>query len=129
MSALRGAPPETVPSRTGGSLATGVVFSLANPAGLAFWTGMGGGMLGAGDAVISIDRAVHFLLAFLAGALAWGVGMSALVAWGRRFATAKVFRAIDALCGVALGYFGIQLPWTTLQRDGRFLAPAVRGAG
>lgn len=82
-------------------------------------------MLGASGA-LSFDRAATFLLFFLLGALAWGAGMAALVAWGRRFATPRVFRIIDALCGIALGYFGVRLLWTTIQRYGRLLGMTPR---
>ena len=78
-------------------------------------------MLGASGAVTATGAAA-FLAAFLAGALAWGLGMSALVAWGRRFVTPRLFRAIDALCGLVLGYFGLRLLWSTLQRYSRMLA-------
>lgn len=57
-----------------------------------------------------------FLAAFLAGALCWSLGLSALVGWGRRFVGPSFFRAIDALCGVALGWFGLRLLWATLRR-------------
>ena len=46
VSAVRGPSRDGGAKRAGGSLVTGVVFSVANPAGLAFWTGIGGGMLG-----------------------------------------------------------------------------------
>jgi chemosensory pili system protein ChpE len=128
VSALRGAPAEVSPARTGSGLLTGAVFSLANPAGLAFWTGMGGGMV-ATSGGYSLERAAVFLLAFTAGALLWGVGMAALVSWGRRFATPRLFRIIDALCGAALGYFGLRLLWTTIQRFGRPLALLPRAFG
>jgi chemosensory pili system protein ChpE len=128
VSALRGAPVDSSPARTGSGLLTGAIFSLANPAGLAFWTGIGGGMIGSsGD--YSLERAAIFLLAFIAGALLWGVGMAALVAWGRRFATPRVFRIIDALCGAALGYFGLRLLWSTIQRFGRPLVLIPRVVG
>ncbi len=123
-SALCGTKADTPSSRTGSSLGTGVVFSLANPAGLAFWTGVGGGMLGAAGGAISLQNAAVFLLPFLVGNLTWGLGLSALVAWGRRFATPRIFRIVDALCGLALGYFGLRLLWTTLRGYGRWFALA-----
>ena len=127
--ALRGTPAQSNSTVQGNSLATGVVFSLANPAGLAFWTGIGGGMLGASAGGHGVDRAAGFLLAFLAGTLLWGVGMAALVAWGRRFATPVVFRVIEAVCGLVLAYFGLRLLWSTLQRYGRLLSLLPRGVG
>lgn len=123
--ALRGSQDGSATERAGSGLLTGVVFSLANPAGIAFWTGIGGGMLGASGGY-SFERASAFLAGFIIGALAWGVGMAALVAWGRRFATPRLFRLIDALCGAALGYFGIRLLWSTLQRYGRLLGLVPR---
>jgi threonine/homoserine/homoserine lactone efflux protein len=121
LSALHCAPPDASQTRASGSLMTGVIFSLANPAGLAFWSGLGGGMLGAsGD--LSLEGAALFLVMFVTGALCWGAGMSALVAWGRRFATARIFRIIDALCGMVLSYFGLRLLWSTIQRYGRLVS-------
>ena len=73
-----------------------------------------------------MQTAAAFLVAFTAGALTWGLGMAALVSWGRRFATPRVFRAIDALCGLALGVFGVRLLWATLQRSARWLPLAAR---
>jgi threonine/homoserine/homoserine lactone efflux protein len=123
-SALRGTQADAASAHAGSSLGTGVVFSLANPAGLAFWTGVGGGMLGAAGGVISLEEAAGILLPFLAGALLWGIGLSALVAWGRRYATPRIFRLIDTLCGLALGYFGLRLLWTTLRGYARWFALA-----
>jgi threonine/homoserine/homoserine lactone efflux protein len=127
--AWRGNPLESTPARDGQSLTTGVVFSLANPAGLAFWTGMGGGVLGTSGESPSFQRAAIFLIAFTVGALAWGAGMAALVGWGRRFATPRVFRVIEGLCGLALGYFGVRLMWSTMQRYGRLVMVFARGMG
>lgn len=128
VSAVQGPAKEAGAVRTGSGLLTGIIFSLANPAGLAFWTGIGGGMVSLSSGY-SLDRAALFLLGFTAGALVWGVGMAALVAWGRRFATPRVFRVIDALCGVALGYFGLRLLWTTFQRYGRLMGFVPRMFG
>ena len=129
VSAWRGVAEAGAPARDGQSLTTGVIFSLANPAGLAFWTGMGGGILGTSGASPSVQTAAVFLIAFITGALAWGSAMAALVGWGRRFATPGVFRAIEGLCGLALGYFGVRLLWSTLQRYGRWLMVMARAMG
>ncbi|MEA2512932.1 MAG: chemosensory pili system protein ChpE [Thermomicrobiales bacterium] len=101
-----------------GDLGTGVVFGLANPAGLAFWAGVGGGMLAASgsDAGIAFTVYVLFLAAFIVGAFCWSLGLAALVGWGRRYARPRVFRAIDAVCGTFLGLFGVRLLWATVRR-------------
>ncbi len=90
---------------------------------------MGGGILGTSGESPSFPRAAIFLIAFVVGALAWGAGMAALVAWGRRFATPRVFRVIEGLCGVALGCFGLRLLWSTLQRYGRLVTMFARAIG
>ena len=120
-SALAGPKATEAAGRGGSSLGTGMVFSLANPAGLAFWTGVGGGMVGAGGGAVSPSGATLFLVPFQGGALAWGSGLSALGAWGRRFATPRIFRIVDALCGLALGFFGLRLLWMTLRGYARWL--------
>ncbi len=110
------------------ALATGIAFSLANPAGLAFWTGLGGGILGSyGDS--SLATMSVLLVGFMTGAILWGTSMALVLTWGRRFANRTTFRVIDTLCGVALSYFGIRLLWTSLQRSSRWLLPLARLAG
>jgi threonine/homoserine/homoserine lactone efflux protein len=97
------------------ALQTGVIFGIANPAALAFWSGLGGGVLSTKG---SHDPAslVWFLVAFLAGALIWSVAFSSLASAGRRYARPRVFRAIDAACGAVVGYFGVRLAWSSARR-------------
>lgn len=109
----------------GNAFRVGVTFSLANPAGIAFWSGLGAGMLGT-TAHQSWTTLAALLLAFLVGAAIWGLVWAALIAWGGRFAGARVQRWIDGVCGTALSYFGLRLLWTTLQRASRWLVPFVR---
>lgn len=97
-----------------GDFVTGLVFSLANPFGLAFWSGVGGGMAGLGDGTPGLGNAAIFLAGFAAGAAGWCLGVSAAVAWGRRFVGVTVIAWISALSGLALGYFGLRLLWETL---------------
>lgn len=89
-----------------GDFATGVIFGLANPAGLAFWSGLGGGVVASGASAGGITL---FFLCFALGALLWSLGYSALIGWGRRWARPFVFRLIDAVCALALGFFGVSL--------------------
>ncbi|HEY8323908.1 MAG TPA: LysE family transporter, partial [Ktedonobacterales bacterium] len=67
---------------------TGVVFGLANPVGLAFWSGLGGGVVASGAPPLGV---LLFLLAFFLGALLWSASFGALVGWGRRWARPLVF--------------------------------------
>jgi threonine/homoserine/homoserine lactone efflux protein len=97
---------------TRGDFATGVVFGLANPVGLAFWSGLGSSVVASGIVGVLF---VFFFLGFFIGAVIWCVGISAGMRWGRRWIRPAMFRWINALCGLALGYFGIRVLWTTMQ--------------
>jgi hypothetical protein len=55
--------------------------------------------------------------------------MAALVGWGRRYAGARLFRWVNALCGVALGWFGLRVLWSTIQRMGRWFPLLGRALG
>ncbi len=107
--------PVRVPSSRG-SFLTGIVFSVANPAGLAFWLGLGAGtvaQIGGADRIAALSL---FLSGFMLGALLWGTGMALLVSFGRQFVSARVFRAISALCGLVLAVYGGRLLWGTARR-------------
>jgi len=106
------------PASGRGDFATGVVFGLANPVGLAFWSGLGGGVVASGATALGI---VIFLMAFFLGALLWSAGFGSLVGWGRRWARPLVFQLLDAVCGLALGYFGFSLLWAGAQEVSRRL--------
>ncbi len=99
-------------STTRGDFATGVVFGLANPVGLAFWSGLGSSVVASG---VTGWQFAFFLAGFFIGAVLWCVGISAVIRWGRRWIHPALFRWINALCGLALGYFGIRVLWVTVQ--------------
>lgn len=95
-----------------GDFATGAFFSLANPFGIAFWAGVGSGFTVGTDARASL---VPLLVGFACGAFLWCLGFALAVSWGRRFVRPVVFRVVNALCGLTLGYFGGRLLWNTAQ--------------
>ena len=90
---------------------TGVVFGLANPAGIAFWAGVGGlaGPDHAGPGLAAV------LLGFLAGAVAWCLGFPCLVAGSRRLVGPGDLRWVGLGAGLLLGCFGVRLLWLTLE--------------
>lgn len=97
-----------------GDFATGLVFSLANPFGLAFWSGVGGGMAVTGGAEPGVQEGLIFLTGFIAGAAIWCMLAATAVGWGRQLIGPGLVRWIGALSGLALGYFGLRLLWETL---------------
>ena len=127
-SAFRGAMGKGEPtpaSPNGGGWRVGIMFSLANPAGIAFWSGVGGGMLGAVANPEAVEVAA-VLMSFIIGSAACGVFFAGLAGLGHRHAGGAMMRWIDAACGVALTWFGLRLLWTTLRRASAWFNPAVR---
>lgn len=107
-----------------GDFATGLVFGLANPAGFAFWSGLGSGIVASG--IVGVQF-VFFIAGFFAGCVIWCFGISAVIRWGRRWVKPSLFRWVNALCGLALGYFGVRVLWTTAQEViERALIPAIK---
>lgn len=112
-------------TQRGRPLIVGATFSLANPAGLAFWSGIGGGLLATlGDPTTA--EIILLLTAFFVGSMIWCLAISAVVSWGRRFASPRLFRWVDALSGIALSYFAVRLIVATMRRLGAWLLPGVR---
>lgn len=100
----------------GGDFRTGAIFGLANPAGFAFWVGVGGGAVSTGAGHGGVAAYAGFLLAFTCGALIWSLALSTFVSWGKRWVSPAVFRAVDAFCGAILGFFGVRLLWGVFRR-------------
>ena len=115
---------ETVPASTRGDFATGAVFGLANPVGLAFWSGLGSSVVASGATGLNF---VLFFAGFFIGAVLWCLLISAALHWGRRWLRPFMFRWINVLCALALGFFGLRILWTTLQEllEG-WLLPAMK---
>jgi threonine/homoserine/homoserine lactone efflux protein len=107
-------PKQTAPSAVSarGHFATGAIFGLANPVGLAFWSGLGGSVATAGATGAQF---VLFFIGFFIGASLWCFALAALIQWGKRWIRPATFRWINLLCGLALGYFGLRTLWTTVQ--------------
>jgi threonine/homoserine/homoserine lactone efflux protein len=100
------------PTSARGDFATGVVFGLANPMGLAFWSGLGGSIVTAGA---TGQAFAFFFIGFFVGATLWCFAIAALLQWGKRWVRPTFFRWINLLCGLALGYFGLRSLWTVVQ--------------
>jgi len=110
--AWKGGLPRAQGQAARGDFATGAVFSLANPFALAFWSGIGSGLTTTG-----VTRPGSFAVlftGFVLGALLWCVFIPVVIGWGRQFVRPAIFRGINALCGLALGYFSVRLFWITI---------------
>lgn len=92
---------------------TGALISLGNPFQIAFWVGIGGSAI----AVIVpdpsyIDYAIFFIGYFI-GSISWALGYSALIGYGRRYVTPKLFRGINVICALVMVYFAVSMLWVT----------------
>jgi chemosensory pili system protein ChpE len=106
--AWAGSVPDGQAPAAGGDLAAGAALSLSNPQNIAFWLGVGGGAV----AALGADRAQLwsvFFGAFMLACLAWCFFMAAMIAWGRRFLTARFYRWINVVSGIAMALFGVRL--------------------
>src|SRR5215211_1189405 len=116
--AVRGArtadPPTADAPRSGADLSTGVIVGIANPAGFPFWTGLASDIVLRGGGSLDPNRGALFVGGVLIGSLAWGLLLSALIAWGRQYLRAGFFRAVNGLCAVAFGYFALRMLWSTV---------------
>jgi threonine/homoserine/homoserine lactone efflux protein len=109
----------------GNALKVGAVFSLANPSGIAFWSGVGTGMLaGLGDA--SAGTIAVLIVAYVFAGMVLGSVFVAIAVLGGRLLGERIMRWVDLASGTALGYFGIRLLWSTLKRADPLLRPALR---
>ena len=88
-----------------GDFATGLVFGLANPVGIGFWSGAAGvATLGS-----SIGGIVVFGVAFMAGAAAWAFGLMLALILGQRYLGPRILTWAGRLSALVLGGFGIRL--------------------
>jgi threonine/homoserine/homoserine lactone efflux protein len=97
----------TDPPRQRTGFAVGVVLSMANPFAVFFWLAVSasGAM-----ASLGVDRDHHiariwFFTGLVAGAIMYGLVLSTIVAWARRFITANAMRKINL--GAALTLLGL----------------------
>lgn len=91
---------------------TGLIFSLANPFGIAFWGGVGGGFAAHVAGMPLLDKLWVLFAGFSIGAVVWCVGISALVSWSRKFVSARVLQGIFTMSSLAMAYFALDMLWT-----------------
>jgi threonine/homoserine/homoserine lactone efflux protein len=92
--------------------AVGVALSMANPFAVFFWLWLAasGAMASAGvDSTHHVAR-VWFFVGLVAGAILYGLALSGLVAWSRRFISARLMRRINV--GAAVGLLALAVVMT-----------------
>jgi threonine/homoserine/homoserine lactone efflux protein len=107
----------TSPSQRG-DFTNGAFLSLGNPMNIVFWTGLGTTVFASISGRPQPADFAIFFAGFLAGAVLWCFVMAGLVAWGRRFVTPAFFRWVNVACGIALGFFALQLSLNLLRNLG-----------
>src|SRR5215216_4747516 len=100
---------------TRGDFANGAFLSLGNPMNIVFWTGLGTTVFASISGRPQPTDFAIFFAGFLAGASLWCFVVAGLVAWGRKFVTPMFFRWVNFACGIALGFFALQLGLNLLQ--------------
>ena len=100
---------------TRGDFANGAVLSLGNPMNIVFWTGLGTTVFASISGEPAPVQFAIFFSGFLLGATVWCFIMAGLVAFGRKFLTPMFFRWVNVTCGVAIGFFALQLAWKLVQ--------------
>ena len=93
---------------------TGIIFSIANPFGIAFWGGLGGGFAAHIAGMPLINKLLYLFLGFSVGAFVWCIGISSLVAWSRKFVGEKILRGIFTASSLAMAYFAFDMLWTLI---------------
>ena len=98
-----------------GDFTNGAFLSLGNPMNIVFWTGLGTTVFASISGRPQPADFAIFFAGFLGGAVLWCFIMAGLVAWGRKFVTPTFFRLVNLACGLALGFFAVQLGLKLLQ--------------
>jgi len=94
-----------------GDLITGAMLSLSNPFAIAFWLSVSTSIFSNVSGQPKQSDYAIFLCAFYLGLTLWCLFMACLIEWGRRFINATFFRWVNLSCGIALGFFALQLGW------------------
>ncbi|HTT67240.1 MAG TPA: LysE family transporter [Gemmatimonadales bacterium] len=100
------------PPRKRVGFAVGVALSMANPFAVFFWLWLAasGAMASAGvDSAHHVAR-VWFFTGLVTGAILYGVILSGIVAWSRRFISARMMRIINV--GAAIGLLALAIVMT-----------------
>lgn len=96
----------------GNGLLAGVLISLGNPFQIAFWLGIGGSAIATIMPSPDTQAYVIFMVGYMLGTVLWSLSYSALVAYGRKYLSKRLFQTIYVICGLVLVYFAITILWS-----------------
>lgn len=113
LDAARGSETQAGQEKPGDAFLTGALISIGNPFQVAFWLGIGGSAIAVLVPSPGPADFLAFFLGYFAGGVIWTVSFPALVAYGRKYVTRRLFQGINITCGVFMIYFAASLMWTT----------------
>ncbi|MEJ7839730.1 MAG: LysE family transporter [Thermomicrobiales bacterium] len=115
------APPVQV---IGSAVRIGITFGLANPASIAFWTGIGAGTLDS-TRLTSPSQGLFLIGSFVLGTIIWDGFLVGVGCCGRAFVSARTLGWIDTGCAAILAWFGFQLVDTSIARIWTMIGPSI----
>lgn len=108
----------------GSAIRIGITFGLANPASIAFWTGIGAGTLDA-TRLTSPSQGLLLIGSFVLGTIVWGGFLVGIGCCGRAFISARTLGWIDTGCAAILAWFGFQLLDASFARIWNMFGPSI----
>jgi threonine/homoserine/homoserine lactone efflux protein len=102
--------------KNGKPFLVGLIISLSSPLQVVFWLGIGGSTISVLAPDPGLAEFLVYFLGYVAGGLLWAFGLAALVAYGRRYMTDRLFRAINIISGVVMVYFALAIAFSAFAK-------------
>ena len=106
--------PDSKSKLKGNGLLAGALISLGNPFQIAFWLGIGGSAIATIMPNPDSQAYLIFMVGYMLGTVLWSLGYSALVAYGRKYLSKRLFQTIYIICGLVLVYFALTILWSAV---------------
>lgn len=108
--------PPVAPPSVRGDFATGAFLSLTNPQAIAYWIAFGGSIEAIIGGRADFGQLAIFFTGFMVGCLVYCFLAAAVISGARSLLTNGFYRAVNAVCGVALLSFAVLLIYDTSVR-------------
>lgn len=96
------------------SFVIGLTCALTNPLSALMWLTIAGVAAISDVAALAIGDALLIGAGYLLGALTWAVLIALFIGWSRHLIRPQVWRWWNALSGLAIGGYGVQMLWAAL---------------